>query len=209
MSQAGVDGILNALAVALRDRTTDPTEEPDKVMTVDEAAHTMGVSRSMVYTLMRRGELGSVMIGSRRLVLVASINLLISGAEPGPATVTAGGQFAARMPTPKARPIRAVTTPVPSDPPTAATAGGPACPLSAPSAVPPLRVVPPPDAELTTGAAPETVLTMDEAAQRLQCGKGRIRAMLRDGRLSQINVGRRVFVSASDVARMSVDSAVG
>ena len=38
-----------------------------------------------------------------------------------------------------------------------------------------------------------------EAAEKLQCGKGRVRAMLRDGRLTHISVGHRVFVLAPDV----------
>ena len=47
-----------------------------------------------------------------------------------------------------------------------------------------------------------TVHTMDEAAELLACSKGRVRAMLRDGRLTPVTVGRRVFVSAREVERL-------
>lgn len=54
----------------MRSMETDAPELPEGTMmlTVDEAAEHLRVSRSTVYSLMSRGELQSTRIGGRRLV---------------------------------------------------------------------------------------------------------------------------------------------
>lgn len=47
---------------------TSPTEVPRLLLTPEEAAQSLGVSRSLVYELMASGRLGSVSIGRCRRV---------------------------------------------------------------------------------------------------------------------------------------------
>lgn len=47
-----------------------------------------------------------------------------------------------------------------------------------------------------------TLLTVEETAQLLRCGKTLIYAMLKDGRLSGVRLGRRRLVRAVDVQRL-------
>lgn len=44
-----------------------------RLLSAEEAAEHLGVSRGLIYDLLNAGELGSVRIGSRRLVPVASL----------------------------------------------------------------------------------------------------------------------------------------
>ncbi|CAJ1505640.1 helix-turn-helix domain-containing protein [[Mycobacterium] burgundiense] len=46
-----------------------------------------------------------------------------------------------------------------------------------------------------------TLLTVAETAETLRCGQTLVYAMLKDGRLASVKVGRRRLVRANDVAR--------
>ncbi|ART70699.1 DNA-binding protein [Mycobacterium dioxanotrophicus] len=50
-------------------------------------------------------------------------------------------------------------------------------------------------------AAQPTLLTVAETAEKLRCGQTLIYAMLKDGRLASVKVGRRRLVKAADVDR--------
>lgn len=47
--------------------------------------------------------------------------------------------------------------------------------------------------------APVTLLTVEEAAKRLRCGRTLVYDLLRDGRLPAVRVGRRRLVKVTDV----------
>lgn len=68
-----------ALTSALHARTPLVQEEPDTVFTVEEAAERLGVSRSLIYTLMRRGELHTIKIGRHRFIPVDEVERIVRG----------------------------------------------------------------------------------------------------------------------------------
>jgi excisionase family DNA binding protein len=45
-----------------------PTNEPPRLLSIEQAAHILGIGRSTAYELVRLGQLRSLKIGSRRLV---------------------------------------------------------------------------------------------------------------------------------------------
>lgn len=81
MSRSQIEATAKALATALREQIPDPVAEPDKVLTVDEAAQWLDVSRSLVYKLMGRGELDSIRIGNRRFIPVSEVYRIINGSR--------------------------------------------------------------------------------------------------------------------------------
>ncbi|GAA4405475.1 helix-turn-helix domain-containing protein [Tsukamurella soli] len=48
---------------------------------------------------------------------------------------------------------------------------------------------------------PPTLLTVAETAKMLRCGQTLVYAMLKDGRLASVKIGRRRLVRAADVER--------
>lgn len=79
MNNAELYGAVTAVTEALRAESRQPTE-PDMVLTVGEAAEWLGVSRSLIYTLMGTGELSSIKIGRRRFIPVVEAERLIEAA---------------------------------------------------------------------------------------------------------------------------------
>lgn len=193
-----IDAVLDALAAALREGETEQPEEPDTV-TIAEAAEWLDVSRSKLCTMMRRGELASITIGSRRLIPASNIRRLFDADAASTPPVGDSDSYANHVRAPK-RP-----TPAPAS---AVERPAPPRPKSAPTAKRHLRAIPtqvpntPVDATAGT-----TVHTMDEAAELLGCSKGKVRAMLRDGRLTPVTVARRVFVPAREVEALVIASA--
>ncbi|MFV2083046.1 MULTISPECIES: helix-turn-helix domain-containing protein [Micromonosporaceae] len=53
-----------------------PATRP-RVLRVEEAAHELGIGRSLVYDLIRSGRLRSLKVGSRRLIPTAAIDEVI------------------------------------------------------------------------------------------------------------------------------------
>lgn len=54
---------------------------PDKYLcSIREAAETLGIGRTKLYDLLAKGHLSSVQIGTRRLVRVESIRLMLDAA---------------------------------------------------------------------------------------------------------------------------------
>lgn len=200
MARAEIETTLEALAATLLAQLSAVVEEPDAV-TVGEAAEWLDVSRSTLYRLMRSGEVPSFTIGSRRLIPASSIHRLIGrfGAPTDPPGEAKGFATHARAPKP----------PV-SQPPAAAraTEDTPAPAQPAPVVKRHLRALPTPpvDPEAAAEAPAVTLQTMDEAAALLQCSKARVRAMLRDGRLTPVAVGRRVFVPARELEALLAGS---
>lgn len=58
-------------------------------LSVAETCRLLGISRAWLYTLIRWGELASVSIGRRRLILVESIVKLLDGTERAPSAPSA------------------------------------------------------------------------------------------------------------------------
>ena len=54
-----------------------PSPPPRMAYSVTEAAAALGVSKTLIYQMIRRGELPSVKIGARRVVPVAAIHELL------------------------------------------------------------------------------------------------------------------------------------
>jgi excisionase family DNA binding protein len=69
---------ITALAAALRAQSPVP-DEPDTMLTVDEAADQLGVSRSLIYSLLRDGALESVKIGRWRFIPTHEVDRIIGG----------------------------------------------------------------------------------------------------------------------------------
>jgi excisionase family DNA binding protein len=68
--------------IALEDWMTD--QGGRLVVSVPEAARMLGVSRTLGYELVARGELGSVRLGRRIVVPLAAIEQLLASAVNGP-----------------------------------------------------------------------------------------------------------------------------
>ncbi|MBP2451735.1 MULTISPECIES: helix-turn-helix domain-containing protein [Mycobacteriaceae] len=78
MNNAELHVTVAAVTEALRAESRQPAE-PDTVLTIEEAAEWLGVSRSLIYTLMGTGELSSIKIGRRRFIPVVEAERLIRG----------------------------------------------------------------------------------------------------------------------------------
>lgn len=57
-----------------------PVPAPATVLTVDEAADRLKVSRSLIYSQLRSGELRSIRLGRRRLIPAAEVDRIIGEA---------------------------------------------------------------------------------------------------------------------------------
>lgn len=53
-----------------------------------------------------------------------------------------------------------------------------------------------------TSAAPQTMLTVKEAADYLRCSESLIYAQMKDGRLRGVRVGRRRLVPSTEIDRL-------
>lgn len=62
-----------------RSVTTYPNEHPPKAVTVNEAMRISGLGRTKLYQLISRGVLESVLVDTRRLILMHSLNRLLGG----------------------------------------------------------------------------------------------------------------------------------
>ena len=57
-----------------------PTPPPETVLTIEETAERLKISKSLVYTAIREGKLKALRIGKRRLVLASEVARLIGAA---------------------------------------------------------------------------------------------------------------------------------
>lgn len=55
------------------------TSTEKMVYSIEEAAEQLGIGRTMVYSLLRRGELTSIKIGSRRLIRRTDLETFLRG----------------------------------------------------------------------------------------------------------------------------------
>lgn len=82
MSTTDPAALAAAIAAALAATQTEPlpAPAPPTVLTVDEAADRLKVSRSLIYSQLRAGGLRSVRLGRRRLIPAAEVDRIISEA---------------------------------------------------------------------------------------------------------------------------------
>ena len=73
---------IRELVAALRDELRDEGRQPDKLLSVDETAALLNVSRSKVYAELAAGRLRSLSIGDRRLVASGAIADYIAAKSP-------------------------------------------------------------------------------------------------------------------------------
>ena len=57
-----------------------------RVMTVDEAAEALGLSRNSAYEAVKRGDIPTIRIGRRIIVPIAALERLLETAEQGAAS---------------------------------------------------------------------------------------------------------------------------
>lgn len=69
-----------ALASALEVQVSSAPQEPDTVLTVDEAAAQLSVSRSLIYTMVRTGAIGSMRVGRYRFIPVTEVERIVDSA---------------------------------------------------------------------------------------------------------------------------------
>jgi excisionase family DNA binding protein len=80
--QAAVRAAVDALVAALVDAVDSaaPTEDqPDRLLSIDQAAATLGVGRTAVYALMDSRRLRNLKVGSRRLIPAEALRDFIAG----------------------------------------------------------------------------------------------------------------------------------
>lgn len=87
-----LDAALHELAEAIREEVREAEARP-RLLSVDEAADALGISRTSLYQAIRSGSLRTVRLGRRRMVAPADIDALISGTpgEAAPSVPANGG----------------------------------------------------------------------------------------------------------------------
>lgn len=82
MSTTDPAALAATIAAVLAATQTDPAPaaEPATVLTVDEAADRLKVSRSLIYSQLRSGELRSIRLGRRRLIPATEVDRIIGEA---------------------------------------------------------------------------------------------------------------------------------
>ncbi|HET9758073.1 MAG TPA: helix-turn-helix domain-containing protein [Candidatus Limnocylindrales bacterium] len=79
-----IETAVRVLVVALRDELT-PTRaapEPDRLLSIPDAADALGIGRSMLYQEIAAGRLRTLKVGRRRLAPSASVRDYIQRAAP-------------------------------------------------------------------------------------------------------------------------------
>jgi excisionase family DNA binding protein len=69
--------LIEAMAEAVRTEAASGPATPDRLYSVDEAASHLGIRRSLLYDLIGRGDLRTIVVGRRRLVPAASLSEFI------------------------------------------------------------------------------------------------------------------------------------
>jgi excisionase family DNA binding protein len=57
---------------------------PDRLLSVDEAAEHLGISRSLAYQLIAKGQLHTLKVGRRRLIPSSAVDAYINGQQAQP-----------------------------------------------------------------------------------------------------------------------------
>ena len=76
--EAAVSELVEALRESVRAEADAVPREPDRLLSVDEAAAMLGLGRSRMYAELGAGRLRSIQVGRRRLIPTAAIAAFIS-----------------------------------------------------------------------------------------------------------------------------------
>ena len=78
--RAGVEAFVAGLLQAMRAEATPAQDVPERLLSIDEAAATLGVARSTLYGQLGsgRGHLHSIVVGRRRLVAASAIREFVT-----------------------------------------------------------------------------------------------------------------------------------
>jgi excisionase family DNA binding protein len=74
---AAVAELTEALAEAVRLEAASVPAAPDRLLSVDEAAHTLGIGRSRLYVEIGKGHVRSISSGRRRLIPASAITKFV------------------------------------------------------------------------------------------------------------------------------------
>ncbi|HSW43084.1 MAG TPA: excisionase family DNA-binding protein [Patescibacteria group bacterium] len=77
--EAALAELVEALRAELVETRPDPGA-PERLLSVDEAARTLGIGRSMLYAEIAHGRLRSLRVGRRRLVPASAIATYVAAA---------------------------------------------------------------------------------------------------------------------------------
>jgi excisionase family DNA binding protein len=66
------------------ERTSPPGNEPRIVLTVEEAAQRLRIGRTLMYALVKRGDVESVTIGRLRRIPLDALYRYVASLRPGP-----------------------------------------------------------------------------------------------------------------------------
>ncbi len=80
---AAIDELVDALLVALRTQQKSPAPV-DRLLSISEAAATLGIGRTALYSELTTGHLRSFKVGRRRLIPASAIDEYIARGEVGP-----------------------------------------------------------------------------------------------------------------------------
>lgn len=72
-----LEGAIRELVAALAEELQPQQPEPDRLLSVDEAAERLGIRRVSIYRLFAEGQLRSCKVGRRRLIPASSVRELI------------------------------------------------------------------------------------------------------------------------------------
>lgn len=79
--RVAVDELVAAILAAIAE-SAPLGNAPDRLLSVDEAASTLGIGRSRLYDEIGAGRLHSIKVGGRRLIAAGSIADFIAAATP-------------------------------------------------------------------------------------------------------------------------------
>lgn len=80
MTATRLEAAIREMVAALRDEVTPPPEPP-ALLSIDDAAHTLGIGRTRLYALMDDGSLPSLHVGKRRMVRRADVEAFIAARD--------------------------------------------------------------------------------------------------------------------------------
>ena len=87
--RAAAEALVLALVAAVRAEATPEASAPERLLSINQAAATLGIGRSALYEAIGRGDVMSIKVGRRRLIAAGAIQQFIRETGDGAAPVTA------------------------------------------------------------------------------------------------------------------------
>ena len=79
--RSAVEALVTAIMAAVRDEAAPAQDAPDRLLSIPQAAATLGITRSTLYVELGAGRLRSLKVGRRRLVPSGAIADYIRGQD--------------------------------------------------------------------------------------------------------------------------------